>query len=143
MPNPIRQIMYTSHSVRPMTREDCKKILISARQNNERNGITGFLAYAPNGTFVQVIEGDADALEMTYARISNDSRHYSVTKLLDANEDRRLFPEWSMGFHELDEHELEQLPGFVNLADEDALSELGQGPVAIEALKSIFVANAS
>lgn len=135
--------MYTSRSVRPMTTDDCKEILNSARGHNKRNGVTGFLAYAPNGTFVQVIEGDPDALEMTYARITDDPRHYQVTTLLDDNGDQRLFPDWSMGFRELGEHELNALPGFVNLADEDALSDLGEGPVAIDALKSIFYLNAS
>lgn len=139
----MRQILYTSQSVRPMATADCTKILKSARENNERSGITGFLAYAPNGTFVQVIEGDADAIEMTYARISNDPRHYRVTTLMDTDGDERLFSEWSMGFRELGEHELDSLPGFVNLVDKDALSSLGEGPVDIDALKSIFFANAS
>ncbi len=135
--------MYTSRSVQPITIDDCKKILTSARKHNKSNGITGFLAYAPNGTFVQVIEGDPDVLGITYARILNDPRHYRVTTLMDAMGDERLFADWSMGFRELGENELEQLPGFVNLADEDALSNLGEGPVAIDALKSIFFLNAS
>lgn len=130
--------MYSSHSVRPMTSEDCKAILRSARANNERNGITGFLAYALDGTFVQILEGDPDVVETTYARISNDPRHYGITKLLDTHEEERLFADWSMGFRELEGHELGQLPGFVNLADKDALSGLREGPVAIEALKSIL-----
>jgi acylphosphatase len=138
MPNFIRQIMYSSQSVRPMTSEDCKAILRAARANNERNGITGFLAYAPDGTFVQILEGESDVVEETYARISQDPRHYGITRLLDSHEEERLFADWSMGFRELEGHELEQLPGFVNLADKDALSDFGEGLVVIDALKSIL-----
>ena len=133
--------MYISKSVRLMSGEDCKNILESSRRNNERDGVTGFLVYAANGTFIQIIEGDAKALDTTYSRISNDSRHFQVTKLLNIAIEERLFPDWSMGFRMLDDSEAESLQGFVNLAIKDALSDLGEGPIAIDALKSIFVTN--
>ncbi|HEU0044233.1 BLUF domain-containing protein [Sphingomonas sp.] len=70
-------------------------ILETARRNNARRGITGALICRQD-IYLQLIEGDADAIDMLYARISEDDRHLAVTLLSRIAVSARLFPEWAM-----------------------------------------------
>ena len=64
-------------------------------RHNKRDGITGALAL-PDGTFVQVIEGDKDKVHLLMERIRLDSRHESVTVLGEWAIQARLFRGWDM-----------------------------------------------
>jgi Sensors of blue-light using FAD len=88
------QLVYAS---RPFGYDDLTLtgILLRARENNARNGITGALI-CRGDLFLQMLEGPRDMVISTFARISRDERHADVAKLLCRNIDRRLFPEWSM-----------------------------------------------
>jgi hypothetical protein len=70
-------------------------ILLQARQNNARNGITGALICRED-LFLQMLEGRRDVVTSTFARILRDERHVDVVNLLSTDIDNRLFPEWSM-----------------------------------------------
>ncbi len=64
-------------------------------------------------SFLQMLEGTPEALDITYARIASDSRHTSLRLLLDAEVSSPLFPDWSMGFEHVDEDDMAyELPGF-------------------------------
>jgi hypothetical protein len=54
-----------------------------------------------DGSFIQVLEGEPDAVQETYTRILADSRHHQVYKLLDEPITVRDFPDWSMGLRDL------------------------------------------
>ena len=62
----IYQIAYTSAAARTISDEDFQQILASARRNNPREGLTGMLTFA-GGSFLQVLEGEKDAVERTPA----------------------------------------------------------------------------
>lgn len=70
-------------------------ILLQARRNNARNGITGALICREE-LFLQMIEGRRDLVTSTFSRILRDDRHVDVVNLLSSDIDSRLFPEWSM-----------------------------------------------
>ena len=70
-------------------------ILLEARENNAKNGITGSLICRED-IFLQLLEGQRDSVTETFARIARDERHVDVTELFCRSIDRRLFPEWSM-----------------------------------------------
>lgn len=70
-------------------------ILSSARRNNPLLGITGAL-FCRHDIYLQMIEGPADAIDMLYARIEADDRHFDVRLLLTEAMGERLFPAWSM-----------------------------------------------
>ncbi|WP_199235237.1 BLUF domain-containing protein [Azospirillum sp. TSA6c] len=75
--------------------------LFSARKNSEQ-GITGFLVEF-GGIFLQVLEGEAEAVDQLFARIVDDPRHRDVTPLL--RETAGGAPEfgfWAMNFGPLD-----------------------------------------
>ena len=137
----VRQLLYVSQATTAMTTEDCESILSVARECNKRDGITGFLAYLPNGTIIQVLEGDSDAVSRTYKRISNDHRHTHVTTIIDTEGEPRLFSKWFMGFRMLEQSEVAMLPDFFNLRRGGVPRFLDGTPIAIKVLKTIFVAN--
>ena len=88
------QLIYAS---RPFGYDDLSLtgILVKARQNNARNGITGALICRED-LFLQMLEGRRDVVTSTFARILRDERHVDVVNLLCTDIDNRLFPGWSM-----------------------------------------------
>lgn len=135
------QLLYVSKETAPMSDEDCESLLNTARRNNNRNNITGFLAYLPNGVIIQILEGEQDVVLQTFERISKDPRHTNTSIVFESEGDERQFFDWSMGFRKFSNSEAEKVPGFVDLRDDKALASLGDGPSVIMLLKSIFVAN--
>lgn len=70
-------------------------ILATARRNNPRHAITGALICRQD-VYLQLIEGDAAALDALFERISRDDRHLDVTLLNRGEVANRLFPDWAM-----------------------------------------------
>lgn len=70
-------------------------ILLQARRNNPRNGLTGALIVRGD-LYLQLLEGPEAAVAATYARIARDDRHLAVKLLLTASVPARLFPDWTM-----------------------------------------------
>lgn len=91
------QMIYASGASHPFTPAELAKLLTNAREKNREAGITGMLVYE-NGAFLQVIEGEEDAVEALFDRISNDGRHGQIRMLLRSEITERSFPEWTMGF---------------------------------------------
>ena len=69
-------------------------ILIQARRNNPRDGLTGALIVR-HDLYLQLLEGPAAAVDATYGRICKDNRHLAVT-LSPRRRPARLFAEWSI-----------------------------------------------
>lgn len=70
-------------------------ILIQARRNNARDGLTGALIVR-HDLYMQLLEGPAAAVETTYGRICKDNRHLAVKLLSRAPAEARMFPHWTM-----------------------------------------------
>ncbi len=70
-------------------------ILTTARRNNPRLDITGALI-CRNDIYLQLIEGDAAAIDALFERISTDDRHHAVTLLSRLKVADRIFPDWAM-----------------------------------------------
>jgi hypothetical protein len=65
-----------------------------------------------SGSFFQVLEGDESTLLKLYSTISSDPRHLKVTKIIHEPIAKRAFGDWTMGFSDIDESELETITGF-------------------------------
>ena len=91
------QIIYSSESATPMQMDDLEEILEQARNNNGMKGITGALVYV-DGVFLQILEGDIDAVQELMARISSDVRHETVTILKQENIPAAIFSDWKMAY---------------------------------------------
>ena len=70
-------------------------ILIGARRNNARDGITGALICRAD-LYLQLIEGPRDAIDAAFARIGRDDRHLDVEELWTGGGTDRMFPAWAM-----------------------------------------------
>jgi hypothetical protein len=93
-----------------------------ARKNNAKNDVTGILTYS-RGHYLQVIEGESDAIEQAYKNICADDRHCNVVKIFDASINDRHFSGWSMRLNSAIARE----PSFQHLMRslEDEFIELG------------------
>lgn len=70
-------------------------ILSASRRNNPPLGITGALVCRQD-LYLQLIEGPAEAIDMLYARIEADDRHFDVRLLMTEDMGERMFPNWAM-----------------------------------------------
>jgi hypothetical protein len=108
----MRRIIYCSQATHDFSPEELVELLELSRVRNEAVGLSGMLLYSSQ-SFLQLLEGDADALAATYTRIHADGRHMNLRLLMDAEVATPLFPDWSMGFEHIDDEELaDELPGF-------------------------------
>ncbi len=92
-------LLYRSRETYEMDAADLLKLLFDARAHNAAHGITGLLLHH-GGRFMQVLEGPREAVQGLYRRIAQDARHLDLVVEIDQSADRRLFPDWSMGFAE-------------------------------------------
>ena len=78
-------------------RAEVENILEASRRNNELVGITGALMFS-DGYFGQVLEGLRPALEATFERIQQDTRHGDVSLLEFVQIGVRSFDHWAMAY---------------------------------------------
>jgi FAD-dependent sensor of blue light len=120
-------LAYESQASVPLTAPDLLDLLRHSRANNARLGVTGILLYR-HGTFLQVLEGPRAQVDELYATIARDPRHHDVSTVLAEDRRGRRFPDWTMGFADVD-GELGDVDGF-----NDVLSSV-QGPDGEESEK--------
>ncbi len=108
----MRRLVYASRAVQPFGDDDLLQLLQVARACNDAHGVTGMLVYAAC-SFLQLFEGENDAVEVIWDRIRMDPRHTGLRVLQDGPARARLFAEWSMGFEPPEQQRLEEtLPGY-------------------------------
>ncbi|MFD0988279.1 BLUF domain-containing protein [Methyloligella solikamskensis] len=76
-----------------------------SRRNNAAADLTGVL-FCENRHFLQVLEGEEDALRAAMARIEKDHRHRNIEILVDQSIESRSFPDWSLDTFFIDDPEL-------------------------------------
>jgi len=96
----IHQLIYVSAARHPFSSEQLDRLLEQSRRHNGRNGLTGLLLYE-DGSFLQLLEGPAEAVRATFSRIAQDPRHHRVMSVHEADVNERSFPDWSMGYPRL------------------------------------------
>lgn len=97
--------VYVSHARADLDTAALRDILASSVRHNDEAGITGFLLHG-HGLFMQVLEGEAAAVEATMQRILADTRHSQLRVLEHGPISRREFSDWAMGFKDLGKEEL-------------------------------------
>jgi hypothetical protein len=96
----VYQLAYFSAARPGLTEHDVHGILRASTVNNKRVGLSGMLMLLDD-TFFQVLEGDRDVVEQTFQRISKDTRHSGVIRVVAQDRPERSFPRWSMGFEKI------------------------------------------
>lgn len=88
-------VIYVSVADPMIGEQDIVALLVQARRNNQRDGLTGALIF--NGhNFLQLLEGPADKVDACLAAIRSDSRHNGMVEIRRREIDERSFGEWSM-----------------------------------------------
>lgn len=108
----MKRMIYCSQATHDVSPDELVALLDLARRKNEKAGLSGMLLYCSQ-SFLQVLEGEPEALASTYARILADDRHTALRLIMDADVPAPLFPDWTMGFEHVDDEDLaEELEGF-------------------------------
>jgi hypothetical protein len=109
----LYQLIYASRARQPMSDSELTELLDVSRRNNTRDGVTGMLLYDA-GAFIQVLEGEQEAVERLWLRIVKDRRHDGIVVIDRGPIDRRGFAQWPMGTIDLSPS-VRALPGMGDL----------------------------
>lgn len=120
------QMIYASAATVDFSTEDLKKLLATARRNNESLGVSGMLVYH-EGSFLQILEGEEASVMALYRIIEKDERHNDVKLLLRSEIDERSFGEWKMGFYDSTQSSTHHEKGFVDFFRKGQNVEEGDG----------------
>ncbi|MFI7530203.1 BLUF domain-containing protein [Nocardia salmonicida] len=106
-------LIYSSQATFVLSDEEISVLLDRARELNAADDVTGLLVYVrfdgDRAAFVQVLEGDENAVERTYARIQRDELHTDLLVLARAGIQQRRFSQWSMKFIRMEQADLQQV----------------------------------
>lgn len=95
----LYHLIYQSQAVAPFSDAELAALLSWSRTYNRQIRVTGLLLHAPDGRFLQILEGeDADVRQLYYEHILSDPRHHECLVLGEGNCAERSFADWSMGF---------------------------------------------
>lgn len=107
----MKHILYVSSARELFSSAQLTDLLTGSRERNAAKDISGLLLYR-DGNFMQLLEGPDAAVQATHDRIQQDPRHHGVITMLNTPTDERIFPDWSMGFTDLDDPSVADLPGY-------------------------------
>ena len=89
------QFVYISTQSRSITTDISADILSVSRRNNDRAGVSGVLLQRGR-RFLQVLEGERDAVMNAIARIRSDPRHMAIVALSERQLAKPEFGNWAM-----------------------------------------------
>jgi hypothetical protein len=107
----LYRLAYFSSAQEYFSKPQLLTLLNKAREKNASLGITGMLLFK-EGNFMQLIEGEKVALHSLFQTISDDPRHHHLLVIFNEAAQERLFADWTMGFYDLADPDLQTLPGF-------------------------------
>lgn len=132
------RIVYVSTAVKPFDRAALLELLGKSRKNNAARDVTGMLLYK-DGNFIQLLEGERAAVRSLYAIIKADPRHTGTIVLLEDEAEGRLFADWSMGFRDLSDPEVNSTPGYSQYMNTPLVAEsFADDPSGALALLELF-----
>ena len=105
------ELVYASAATRPFTAAELQELLIKARTKNAPLGVSGLLLHH-EGSFLQVLEGEEEAVEPLFDTIARDPRHSRVLSIRRGTISERTFGQWSMGFVGVNKQDIPRLSGF-------------------------------
>lgn len=101
------ELLYSSVSKAPLSSENCRKLVEQAENYNCENGITGILLY-DGYLFMQLLEGDRDAVKSLFTRVEQDDRHTNVSIIAEGEISERTFSNWAMVYQRVEQGFIEE-----------------------------------
>ena len=129
------ELIYHSVASKNNTPQDIINILKVSREFNASKSITGcLLAY--NDEFLQILEGEKEEVLSLYENILKDKRHIGPIVLHQGEIPERVFPTWTMAYHELSDMEISDVKDVMRIKEfESFLSSVRRPTLA----KKLFV----
>jgi hypothetical protein len=119
--------IYASTAESGFNESDIPALLTNARMANEAKGITGMLLYI-EGSFFQVLEGDASNVDEVFHRISRDPRHSRLILIIREPISNRSFGDWTMGCSNISALEAGELIGENDFfRSSECVAQIGSG----------------
>ena len=95
----LYHLLYQSQSLAAFSLPELLELLQKSRACNNAQGLTGILLHAPNGQFLQLLEGEKNAVQhLYYHRIATDPRHEHLVVLSEGPSATPMFMDWNMSF---------------------------------------------
>ena len=134
----LHSVLYVSTAQVLFTPPRMEELLVRSRENNVRHQITGLLLYQ-DGAFMQFLEGPEAAVERLFRKIRADERHFAIVTISEGAIPCRRFPDCPMGFRNLRDRAVRQLPGFEEFEDTMlSTAEFSQEPDRAMQLLRVF-----
>jgi hypothetical protein len=92
----LRRLIYTGQATESFNKDNLLDLLLQSRAYNSVDDITGVLMHK-KVFFLQVLEGQSEAIEDLLNRLLLDARHIKLKIVLDNFTEHRLFSNWAMG----------------------------------------------
>lgn len=123
----LMHLIYSSAATQAFSNEALAELLTGARRKNATLGVTGMLLHV-DGSFLQVLEGETDAVDTVFRAIAADPRHAQLVTIIREPIPRRAFSDWSMGHPQVTPEELAEIDGANDFfAGGACLTRLNQG----------------
>ena len=95
----LYHLIYQSQALTAFTQPELVELLRKSWTYNLDHHVTGMLLHAPNGQFLQVLEGEETAVhQLYYNRIAHDPRHEHLIVLSEGTSTTQVFSDWCMSF---------------------------------------------
>ena len=129
--NRLFHLGYVSTETGDLGSDGMVELLTEAQRINTSRDITGLLLHRER-SFYQVLEGSEDMVRQTFDSIAKDERHTGIDVLFEGEVNEREFPNWQMGFLNLDGVDIERLQGYSDFLSrednpKDFLENLSRG----------------
>ena len=129
--NRLFHLGYVSTETGDLGSDGMVELLTEAQRINTSRDITGLLLHRER-SFYQVLEGSEDMVRQTFDSIAKDERHTGIDVLFEGEVNEREFPNWQMGFLNLDGVDIETLQGYSDFLSrednpKDFLENLSRG----------------
>ncbi len=95
MTAPLHFLIYVSQAAKAMSPEALDNLQQQASAANRTAGITGCLVYQ-DGYFMQMLEGEREALFKLIDKIKSDKRHRNLRIVIESTARQRVFPDWGL-----------------------------------------------
>jgi hypothetical protein len=132
----VFSLVYSSTTDHDWSQDELVGLLRWSRGWNVRHGITGILLYR-DCAFMQMLEGEEDAVRGLFSSISVDRRHQDVNLMWTDQAELRRFADWSMAFRELGEHPVLH-PGYSTALNEPTGRRSARRANALDDFLSVF-----
>lgn len=107
----LLSLIYSSSAVKLFSEEELRDLLRKSQEHNLQRQLTGMLLYH-DGNFMQVLEGPDEQVRELFEIIKHDPRHKNVTLLTQEEIVSRQFPDWTMGFRNINKLSPEETKNF-------------------------------